>query len=99
MPIYGIGPPVALNPGDRAFFVGTPAIAGTPITAAGEVMAAGAKSRPLVIAARPSEGGGTTQRQLIWRVFSVVAVNINLQASIDDVDANYTTISNYTGSG
>jgi hypothetical protein len=111
---YGHGAPIAMQPGDRALLVGHEFIPGfqgnIPPSGNGsstdsegdypETLLAGQASGPVVIAAM---GGRhpSTQRQLIWRVFPLNggAVNVSLQASIDDVAANYTTIDTYNGTG
>lgn len=104
---YGVGAPVALQPGDKGLLLGTEPVYGffgsggsgapnlsqeNPVT-----LQEGKAARPLIIAAM----GGRhpqTQRQLVWRVFPTGSANLNLQVSIDDVDANYITIDSYSGS-
>ena len=104
MPLYGEAPQ-SIAPGQIGTFMGIRAIPSTPIVAANESIPATVSSPPSVGASRPvviaaNVGGhGSTQRQIIWRVFGTVAVNINLEASIDDVPANYVVVDNYTGTG
>lgn len=97
MPIYGT-PSQSILPGQVGLLFGTPAYPGsTPAyPAAAEVIAADEKSRPVVI---PAVNSGTTntQRQLSWQVTGTGSFNFNLQVAIEDVDAEYTTIANYTG--
>jgi len=111
--VYGVTAPVALQPGDRALILGLKNIPGfqgnvppggsasSSEDAQGDypqTLTAGQASGPVVIAAM----GGRhpqTQRQLIWRVFASGTPDIALQASIDDVDANYTTIDTYNSAG
>jgi len=97
MPIYGTAPSQSILPGQIGYFFGNPALPGTPVAAADEAIAANAKSRPVVI---PAVNAGTTntQRQITWQVNGTGTYNFNLQASIDDVDGDYVTVDNYTGS-
>jgi hypothetical protein len=98
MPLYGNTPPQSIYPGQLGTMMGVRAIPGTPVAAANETFAGSAKSRPVVIAAQPGFHP-STQRQVTWRVFGSGSLDINLQASIDDKDANYVTVANYTGTG
>jgi hypothetical protein len=105
--IYGKAAPQAIYPGWRGLLMGLRSVpgffgsggSGAPNLASvsPETLPASTASGPVVIAAAP-QGHPPTQRQLIWRVFPTGSVNLNLQVSIDDVDANYITIDNYTGS-
>lgn len=97
MGFYGVSPAVSIYPGTVGLVLGQPALPGSPVTKSAQTLLASGKSSPIVIAAQPGFHP-STQRQLIWRVFPTGSVNINLQVSVDDVDANYQTIDTYSGS-
>jgi len=103
MPLFGQGDPVSIYPGDIGTFVGLRAIPGGPVsreTDTDELLPSGEASRPVVIAAA-AYGHPSTQRTIIWRVLGLGsgAANLQLQASIDNVDANYETVDTATANG
>jgi len=103
MPLYHIGAPQSIYPRDIGTFMGLRAIPGGPADRevdTDELFPAGDSSRPVVIAALHGNHP-TTQRTIIWRVFGLGSgsCDIQLQASIDDVDANYVTIDTATSDG
>jgi hypothetical protein len=84
MPLAG-SPNVSIYPGDRAQFLGTPNIPGTPITPGPEVLPAGDASRTIVIAAA-AFGHPVSQRQAIWRALvESGSGSLELQGSIDGI--------------
>lgn len=87
MGIYGINPTQSLYPGQTKKMLGISALRGTPITAANETLPADTASSPVVVASQPG-AHPSTQRQVTWRIFGDVA-GLILQASVDNVDANY----------
>lgn len=96
MPIYGQFPTQSLYPGSVGKLLGVNAVPGTPITAANETLPAHTATSVIVVAARPGDHA-STQRQITWRIFGSTS-GIQLQASIDEVAANYVTIDTSAGS-
>jgi len=96
MGIYGINQVQTLYPGQTKNMLGIAALPGTPVTAANETLAASQASSPVVVASQPGFHP-STQRQITWRVFGNVA-GLKLQASVDNVDANYQTVDTSAGS-
>jgi len=105
--IYGKAAPRSILPGDTAVLIGLAAIPGffgsggsgsrSSGNAQAGVLPESTASSPVVIAARPGDRG-SSQRQLIWRVNNISGeVSLNLQVSIDDVNANYVTIDSVSG--
>lgn len=101
MGLYGVAPANSIYPGQIGYMFGSPAMPTGPTALQSiqtDSVSASGVSRPVTVASQPM-GHPSTQRQIIWRVFGAGSLNINLQASVDDVDANYVTIANYTGTG
>ena len=85
MGVFGVAQPVQLLPGDTGTLFGVVALPGTPIVAAGEAIAASAKSRPAVI--NPRVGGqANTQRTISWQVTGTGSYNFNLQVAMKNVE-------------
>jgi hypothetical protein len=95
MGIYGKNQTQTLYPGQTKRMLGVVAIPGTPITKANETLAASQASSVVVVASQPGYHP-STQRQITWRIFGDVA-GLDLQASVDDVDANYISIDTSAG--
>ena len=95
MGIYGKNSGKSIYPGSTGILLGTTALPGTQVTAAHETLPANTASSYVVVAARPG-GFGSTQRQITWRIFGDVS-GLQLQASVDEVDANYVTIDTSVG--
>lgn len=95
MGIYGINTVQTLYPGQTKRMLGTTALPGTHVVTANETLAAGHASSPVVVASQPG-AHPSTQRQITWRIFNDVA-GLKLQASVDDVDANYVTVDTSSG--
>lgn len=97
MGIYGVNQGRSINAGQTRKLLGTTALHGTPVVAANETLAASQASSPVVIVAQVA-GHPSTQRQVIWRIFSASGIaGFKLQASVDDVAANYETIDTSVG--
>jgi hypothetical protein len=91
--------PISIYPGSVGQFLGTNFVPGSPPVTGYELFPASGVSRTVVIPAIVG-GHATTQRQIIWRVFGVGSLGaIQLQCSIDNVDANFVTVDSYTGTG
>lgn len=97
MGIFGNNAVQTLYPGQTKNMLGVAALPGTPVTAAHETLAASQASSPVVVASQPG-GSPSTQRQITWRVFSTSGIaGFKLQASVDNVAANYVTVDTSVG--
>lgn len=97
MGIYGVNQGRSINAGQTRKLLGVTGLHGTPVVAANETLAAAQASSPVTIVAQVG-GNPSTQRQVIWRIFSASGIaGFKLQASVDDVDANYVTIDTSAG--
>lgn len=97
MGIYGKQAVQALYPSQTKKMLGVTAMPGTPVVDANESIAASQASSPVVVVAQPG-GHPSTQRQIIWRIFSASGQSgLQLQASVDDVATHYVTIDTSAG--
>lgn len=97
MGIYGVNQGKSINAGQTRNMLGIEALPGTPVVAAHETLPANTASSPVTIVAQVG-GHPSTQRQILWRVFSASGIaGFKLQASVDDVAANYVTIDTSAG--
>lgn len=96
MGIYGVNQGQAIYPGQTKNMLGTKALPGTPVTDAHETLPAATASSYVVVPAQTPLG--STQRQITWRVFSTSGIaGFKLQASVDNVAANYVTVDTSVG--
>jgi hypothetical protein len=99
MGIYGTNQGQNLYPGQTKKMLGITALPGTPVVAANETLPADTASSYVVVASQPG-AHPSTQRQIIWRIFASAEsgsppapgiAGLELQASVDNVAANYVT--------